>query len=87
MRSTLLSTIVLFAGCASSTQLSQQANQHMEQARGAAATGNYEMARAEQRRAEHDYQRAVARAYEEERPAPPPPADAPLPIFDPQMER
>ena len=59
----------------------------MANARGAAATGNYEMARAEQRKAEKDYQRANARAYDEGRVPPPPPEGAPLPVFDPQMQR
>jgi hypothetical protein len=87
MRTTLLATIVLLAGCASSHQLAQNADTHMANARGAAATGNYELARAEQRKAEKDYQRAVSRAYEQNVPAPPPPTGAPMPVFDPQMQR
>jgi hypothetical protein len=79
--------MVVLAGCASSGQLSERANAHMADARSAAAVGNYQVARAEQRQAEHDYQRAVERARDEGRPEPPPPADAPLPIFDPQMQR
>jgi uncharacterized lipoprotein len=75
MRTFLFATMVGLAGCASSQQLSQQANTHMENARGAAATGNPEMARAEERKSEHDYQRAVARARDEDRPTPPPPED------------
>jgi hypothetical protein len=79
--------MVLLVGCASSGQLSERANAHMTDARQAAAVGNYQVARAEQRQAEHDYQRAVARARDEGVPEPAPPAGAPLPIFDPQMQR
>ncbi len=84
MRIFLIATIAALAGCASSQQLSQQANMHMENARGAAATGNFEMAHAEQRKSERDYQRAVARAHDEDRATPPPPQDPPQPLFDPQ---
>ncbi len=87
MRFLGLATVVLLAGCASSAQLTERANAHMAGARDAAAVGNYEVARAEQRKAEHAYQRAVERARDEGRPEPPPPANAPLPIFDPQMQR
>jgi hypothetical protein len=87
MRFSLYATLFVLAGCASSQQLSEQANVHMSQARGAAATGNPWLAHQEQRKAEHDYQRAVARAYDEDRPAPPPPQDPPLPLFDPQLQR
>ena len=86
MRSFIVVTIFALAGCASSQQLSQQAETHMSNARGAAETGNFQMAKAEQRKAEKDYQRATARAYDEGREPPPPPANPPLPVFDPQME-
>ena len=79
--------MVWLAGCASSAQLSQRANAHMAEARGAAATGNFDLARIEQREAEHDYQRATERARAESRPTPPPPPNPPLPLFDPQLER
>ena len=39
----------------------------MNQARAAAAVGNYDVARAEQRKAEYDHQRAAERARNEER--------------------
>ena len=87
MRSSIFAMIVLLAGCASSQQLSEQANAHMAQARDAAASGDYQMARIHQRKAEYAYQRAVSRARDESREPPPPPADAPLPVFEPQMER
>jgi hypothetical protein len=87
MRSLRLATIFLLVGCASSRQLTEQANAHMAEARGAAAAGNYQLARAEQRKAAESYQRAAERARDEGRLPPPPPADAPLPIFDPQMQR
>ena len=86
MRSFALA-VVWLAGCASSQQLSEQANAHMHDARLAAAAGDYDVARAEQRQAEHDHQRAVERARNEARIPPPPPQDAPLPLFDPQLER
>jgi hypothetical protein len=87
MRSSTLAMIFLLAGCATSSQeLSQQADAHMSNARGAAATGNPSLARAEQRKAEKYYQRAVDRAYQDNQLPPPPPSDAPLPIFDPQMQ-
>jgi hypothetical protein len=87
MRSSIFATIVLLAGCASSQQLNEQANAHMAQARDAAAAGNYQVARAEQRKATYDYQRAVSRARDESRVPPDPPANPPLPVFDPQMQR
>ena len=87
MRFLGLATVVVLAGCASSAQLTERANAHMADARQAARVGDYQLARAEQRRAEHAYQQAVERARDEGRPEPPPPADAPLPIFDPQMQR
>ena len=59
----------------------------MNDARAAAAAGNYEVAHAEQRQAEHDHQRAAERARDEARLPPPPPEDPPLPVFDPQLER
>jgi hypothetical protein len=87
MRSSIIATILALAGCLSSRQLNEQANIHMSQARAAAAVGNYEVARAEQRKGEYDYQRAVSRARDESRLPPPPPANPPLPVFDPQMQR
>jgi predicted Zn-dependent protease len=86
MRVLLIATVAL-AGCASSRQLSRDANVHMADARRAAAAGDYGRARDEQRRAEYAYQRAAERARDEGRPQPPPPDGAPLPIFDPQMQR
>jgi hypothetical protein len=59
----------------------------MNDARAAAAAGNYDVARAEQRAAEKDHQRAAERARNEARLPPPPPEDPPLPVFDPQLER
>jgi len=91
MRSVIVVTIfaaaATLAGCASSQQLSQRADAHMSNARGAYETGNYQMAKAEQRKSEKDYQRAASRARDEGREPPPPPASPPLPVFDPQMER
>lgn len=80
--------VVGVTGCASSGELSQRADAHMVAANRAATAGDYGRARAEQKKAEHLYQQADARAYEEGRPAPPPPeTPAPLPVFDPQLER
>lgn len=75
-------------GCASSTELSRRANAHMVAANESAAAGDYAHARQEQKRAEHLYQRADARAFEEHAPPPAPPeTPPPLPLFDPQMQR
>ncbi len=79
--------IVSLAGCASSEQLAAQASAHMADARQAAAVGDYQLARSEQRKGEQDYQRATDRAWQEGRPQPAPPANAPMPIFDPQLEK
>jgi len=87
MRSFIFATIMLLAGCASSQQLTEQANAHMSQARAAAAVGDYQVARAEQRKGTVAYQRAVERARDEQRVPPPPPDNPPLPVFDPQMQR
>ena len=87
MRYLGLATIVWLAGCASSAQLTQRANAHMADARNAASVGDYQLARAEQRKAEYDYQRATERARDESRPPPAPPQGPPLPVFDPQMQR
>jgi len=87
MRTLIFATIVLLAGCMSSQELNEQAMIHMSQARAAAAVGDYQVARAEQRKGTVAYQRAVARARDESRLPPPPPEDVPLPVFDPQMQR
>jgi hypothetical protein len=87
MRFLGLATIVWLAGCASSQELAARSSAHMANARQAAAVGNYEVARAEQRKGEEDYQRATDRAWHEGRPSPAPPDGAPLPVFEPQMER
>jgi len=73
-------------GCASSQELESRANARMLAANEAALAGDYRRARDEQTKAEVDYQRAVGRAWEEGRVPPEPPA-APLPVFDPQLER
>lgn len=75
------------AGCASSDELAARSNARMTSATEAAAAGDLGRARQEQRRAEHLYQRASARAFEEARPAPPEPPNPPLPLFDPQLGR
>jgi hypothetical protein len=89
MREVLLAGSLLAlgaSGCASSDELNRRAAMHMDNAHKAAAVGDYPQARDEQRRGEHAYQQADARAYEEQRRAPPPPT-APLPLFDPQYQR
>jgi hypothetical protein len=85
MRHKVAIAMFLVAGCAGSDELSLRAQQHMSAANQAAARGDQRGTIHEQRRAEVLYQRADARAFEEERPAPTPPGPAPLPLFDPQL--
>ncbi len=87
MRTLALAIVLVGAGCASSQELAGRANARMLAANDAARGGDYARARDEQKHAEHLYQRAVNRAYEEGRPAPPPPEPTALPVFEPQLER
>jgi hypothetical protein len=71
-------------GCASAESLRQQSDEHLQLAQKAARAGEYERAKAEQRRAEYLFDRAAVRAYEEGRPSLPPPQTAPpLPLVNP----
>jgi hypothetical protein len=88
MRYTLLIVALALGGCGSSVELRARAEHHMQAAGQASAAGDYRRTVDEQRRAMYLYQRADARAFEEGRPQPPPPATpAPLPLFDPNMQR
>lgn len=72
--------------CASSRELNQRADATMASAQQALADGDYDAARQQQREAEHLYQRASAKAWQESK-RPPTPPQTPLPVFDPQLER
>lgn len=88
MRHSLLIVTLALAACASSDELGARAERHMQAAQHASAMGDHRRTVDEQRHAEHLYQQADARAYEERRPQPPPPSTpAPLPLFDPNMQR
>ncbi len=87
MRILAIAMLVVGAGCASSQELAGQANARMVAANDAARSGDYQRARDEQKKSEHLYQRAVNRAYEEERLPPDPPSPPALPVFEPQLER
>jgi hypothetical protein len=87
MRVFAVAMLLVGAGCASSQELESRANARMVAANEAARAGDYQRAYDEQKKSEHDYQRAANRAYEEGRIPPDPPAPLPLPVFDPQLER
>jgi hypothetical protein len=72
---------LLAAGCASSIELRDRAETHVQLAHAAAERGDWERARVEQGRAERLYEQAAARAWRAERnPPPPPPTTPPLPL-------
>jgi hypothetical protein len=80
MRAIALFVLSVSAGaCASSTELVHRSDVHLRNARAAYAAGDVDRAAREQDRAFHDYNRAAAKAYLEERPPPPPPRTPPLP--------
>ena len=84
----VLSLLALGVGaCASSSELTRRADYTLASADRALAAGDYETAHHEQRRAEHLYQRATAKAWQEGKIPPAPPPSTPLPVFDPQLER
>jgi hypothetical protein len=63
-------------GCASSTELRARSEHHLQRAQLERATGDLAAAAHDERRAQYLFERAGVRAYEEERPVPPPPPSA-----------
>ncbi len=81
MRTTLLlAAAATLAACANSADLARRSELHMQQSQQYARAGDTHRAIVEEKRGTRLYQRATARAYEEERPVPPPPTTpAPYP--------
>jgi hypothetical protein len=72
-------------GCASPQQLRSQSEAHLIASRAAQAEGDHARALQEQRKAEYYYDRAAVRAWEQDRPVPPPPPTqpvSPIPVRD-----
>ena len=78
MRITLcLAAAATLAACASSSELARRSEMHLQQSQQYARAGDTHRAITEEKRGARLYQKAAARAYEEERPVPPPPLTPP----------